>query len=349
MWNIIKNLRKKPIDSDAGFINGYYFDRVEYKKVYDAALKEGRAWKTPIYIKSLIHNPTLLLLQDKWLVDKSAFERALTYFEIHENLGNEVKKLSELFNELNNITFIEFQDYLLDKEDIDSILETMAYYGDRKEHFKELINPLEQQYHHYASPNNYEFERMNAGILSTLNKKYPNLSPLDDALRSPIYEDLGLRNINATNNDYKVLQKFVSASKNALKPIPYLPKNWTIKDYIKIHKSKGAEQLRELIHTLRYDPDLTQESIEQHLIKMDSISKSLSPTKEIIYSLGGLTAGVGGAIASWAIPWLFVTSVSGAAVSAAQLGEGINHLIEKGKLNWLNLSNEIAKWNIKSA
>lgn len=342
----IRALRKKnTIVENAGFITGYYFDRKEYKNVYDAVKKFDRAWKTPVFLKTLLYNPSLLMLQENWVVDQTAFNKAIEYFTDTFGLKDESNRLVELFNNLNHITFIDLQDYLLEKEDIHRILETISYYGSKRNHFEELIRPLQTKYKYYAEPNNYEFERLNAGIISSLYNKYPKLIPLDDVLRAPVYEDLNLKNIKKLKESANIMTDFISASKNILRPIPYIPQEWTVDGFISLYNSKGAKQLRNIINILKTDQALTPDRVELYIQNMNELSKSLSPGNRILNSIGGLIVSGGAAVATIAIPWLFATSAMGISISGTKLVEGIIELEKKGNLKWLELAKMIASWD----
>lgn len=327
-------------DTTAGLILGYELNDPKFKPVLKLASKGEKGWKKPTFIEQLIVDPTPLMLHDHWVYDKVSVFNALAYLK---SVGvKNTEKLSQIFKESNRFESIDLQKSFCQYDDIDMILGTMVRCDNNE--FEDAISPLNQVYGRYARPDNFQFERMNAGIIRILSYKFPNITPLDDSLRAPVYEFLGssaypenLRDINNTN-------KIIVASNNPLAPMPKFEKEWDPELFIKVHKSKGADQLREIVSNFRNKEVITQRNVERYIDEAKAISVSLAPTRNIVYAFAGLGAAAMSATQAIVNPYFYIPSILLITIAGDQLYTSIEDRFKARDFKWLNVAKELASW-----
>ncbi|MCP4583797.1 MAG: hypothetical protein GY839_19475 [candidate division Zixibacteria bacterium] len=331
-------------ETAAGFILGYEITDSKFKSVLNLAGKGEKGWKNPIFIKQLISDPSSLILHEKWFYDQTSISKALSYLKSRG--VKDAEKLIYIFKESNRFESVDFQKSINADDDVDIILDTMNKCG--KQEFKDVIDPLGKTYGEYAHPNNYEFERMNAGIIKALSSKYPQIIPLDDSLRAPVYEYLGTKTFASQQQNANNLKSFIKASYNPLIPIPEFKKRWTPDEFIKIHKSKGANQLREIIYKMRTEENIEQKNIERYIDQSRNVSLSLSPTRNVVYAFAGLGAAALSAVQTIVNPLLYIPTAIIAIITADQLYTTIDDRFSAGKFKWLTVAEQLSQWKAPS-
>jgi hypothetical protein len=205
--------------------------------------------------------------------------------------------------------------------------------------FHAAIAPLERAYGLYAHPNNYEFERMNAGVIKALNSHYPSVALLDDSVRSSVYEHLHTSAHRTPSRDV-VLETVTAAIRNPLLPLPAL-REWTPNEFVKLQQSKGADQLREVLRQLKTsEPKDIQRWLDQALAS----ARALDPAENVVYAFAGFGASVLSAVQAAANPYFFIPSVVFAAIGVDQVWNTIDDTIKASEFSWLKVAKTIATW-----
>jgi hypothetical protein len=331
---------KNALPSNGGLILGYELTEKIFHPVLELAGKGMHGWKLPTFIESIADNPAPLLLEDRWLYDEVAINTAFAWLKTSREPG--MQKLQYVFKESNRFEPISMQKYINTTDDVDAITTIMRSCNTPS--FRKAIQPLEVAYGDYASPNNYEFERMNAGILGRISSKYPNLQLLDDSLRIPVYECLGNTSQAMRVEREAVLEKVIYSAKSTLYPIPQFPLDWDPVEFIKIQKSKGARQLRELIHSIRLQQNISDQGIVNLVQRARMISDTLSPTREVIYALCNMGTAVLSALQVISLPIFYIPTAIFTAVSADQLYNVFAKRQKQGNFQWLELVDQLALW-----
>jgi len=327
-------------NTTAGLILGYEINDPKFKPVLKLASKGEKGWKTPTFIEQLITDPTPLMLHDHWLYDKVSVSKALKYLK---SVGvKNTDRLSQVLNSSNRFESIDLQQSLNTNDDIDMILGTMVRCGSHD--FEEAIKPLERTYGTYARPNNYQFERMNAGIIRILSNKFPNITPLDDSLRAPVYEYLGTKAYATNQQDTNNIGRIIAANHSPLTPIPQFEKDWNPDLFVKIHKSKGADQLRDIIFNFRNQKDIKQHDVERYVDQSKDISRSLAPTRNVVYAFAGLSAATISAAQLITNPYLYIPSLVLIAITGDQLFTTIGDRFKAKDFKWLDVAEQLAQW-----
>lgn len=317
---------------------GYILDWERFTPVYQNANKGRRAWKAPTYLKNIINNPSTLFSNEHWLYDSKATAAAFESLKQEQFAGAD--KLEFIFNEAQNIEEIDLQSALAEDGDIDTMLDTMNECDNNE--FREVINPLADEYGWYANPNNFDFERMNAGVARALSLKYPNICPTDDLLRSPVYEYINSENIEQGNEN--VLKELIESVSRNILPLPKFDANWDTTILLEKLNSQEAKQLRELISTINENSntDTTQ------LIKeAEEISKFISPTKEITKAVGDVVTRslISMGATTTSIPIFYLPTYYLLGQSIYDLVEKVDLVRLKPKMKWLGLLQYLATLN----
>ena len=334
--NTIKNLN---INGDASLIMGYILDWERFTPIFRNANKGRRAWKAPTYLKSLINNPSTLFSNEHWLYDSKATTAAFESLKQEKFKGAD--KLEFIFNEAPNIEEIDLQSALAEEEDVATMLDTMNECDNNE--FREVINPLADKYGWYANPNNFDFERMNAGVARALLIKYPNICPTDDLLRSPVYEYVNSENIEQENEqeNEQILKELLDKVSRNILPLPKFDSNWDTANLLEKLNSKEAKQLRELISTINQDSDT---DTTQLIKEAEERSKFISPTKEITKAVGDVVTrsliSMGATITS--IPIFYLPTYYLLGQSVYDLVEKVDMVRLKPKMKWLGLLEYLA-------
>lgn len=330
---------KKEPATVGGLILGYEITEPVFKPILDLSSKGEQGWKLPTFIENIADNPAPLILEERWLYDEGAVKRAFGWLRRNKVKG--VEKLEYVFKESKNFEGISLQSYFNTTDDVNEITEIMRKCN---YDFHEAIKPLEMAYGEYAYPNNYEFERMNAGIVSCISKKYPNLQPMDDSLRVSVYDWLGNTSQVSNFEENQILDKVIRAAKNSLFPIPKFAIDWDPVEFVKLHSSKGAQQLRELVSVARTPNPNDADTIDKTVQNARVFSTSISPTREVIYALSGFGGAVVSAIQSIINPLFYIPTAIFAVVSADQLYMTFKSWQKKGQIRWLEVADQLAYW-----
>lgn len=331
-------------NTQAGLILGYEISKPIFKPVLEMASKGVKGWSKPIFIESLVYNPAPLILQDRWFFDKLAVGNALEMLKARGVVGTE--KLGYVFNHSNRFEAVDIQDLIHSFDDVDLALGTMVRCRHRG--FRDAIEPLEQTYGNYASPENYEFERMNAGIIRTLSSKYPKITLLDDSLRAPVYEYLGEEAYSLAEENRQQLDRVIQATNATHNPLIHSPKfesDWNPEEFVRIQRSKGAKQLREVVDKVRATANITDRQIEEYLSYSRSLAESLSPSRRTLYSAASFGGQALATLTFAAQPLFFIPSYLFTMVTGAQLFEEFRQFSEMDKLKWLKVAERMASWS----
>jgi len=330
--NTIQNLN---INGEASLIMGYILDWERFTPIFSNAKKGRRGWKSPIYLKSFINNPSTLLLSEHWLYDRNATTAGL--LSLKDQNYNGVEKLAFIFEEAPNIEQIDLQAAIGEEEDISNMLNTMEYCDNNE--FRDVIKPLGNVYNWYAEPNNFDFERMNAGIAKAISIKYPNICQTDDLLRSPVYEF-----INTKSNEQEIEQTLYDlidkVSRNVL-PLPKFQPNWDPNNLLKKLNSPEANQLRELISKIN---QTTEPDVSQIIKEAEEISKFISPTGEITKAVGDVVARtlISLGLLATSIPLFYLPTYYLLGDSIYKLLDKVDKVRLKPKMQWLGLLQYLA-------
>ncbi|MCZ6654099.1 MAG: hypothetical protein O7D91_13875 [Planctomycetota bacterium] len=325
----------------AGLILAYEITDRRFRPVLDLASKGERGWKLPVFLKSLIDNPSPLLLHERWLFDEAAVEKALDQLRGDGVQG--AAKLKAVFGSSNRFQGVEVQELLSTSDDVDRILGAMRRCDRQDYSFSDVIKPLETAYGRYAWPNNFEFERMNAGIIHALSMKYPGLTPLDDTLRAPVYEYLETEAYRIGRLDQENLTELALASEPPL-ALPRLDHDWDPSEFVKLHKSKGADQLREIVSQLRGSKKPSARELERLVDRAKATSESLGGGRQVVYAFAGLGAMILSAATAIVNPLLYVPSACFAVITAHQFGTVLKDRGQAARLRWLPVAEQIAQW-----
>lgn len=318
-----------------GLILGYELSDRAFKPVLDMAGKGAYGWKYPTFISQLAQDPTPLLLEERWYYDPNAVYPALDHLANSGTPG--IEKLRTVFQSSNRFEAVSIESHLLKSSSVSEILETMENF--EKSAFTSAINPLERTYGTYAHPNNYEFERMNAGIIKALSLHYPQVSLLDDTLRSPVYEFLKVSSPRTSSPD-AVIGTVKASFRNPLLPLPALHE-WTPEEFVRIQCSKGADQLREILQRLKTcNPEDTRRWLDQAMAK----AKSLDPKENIVYALSGFGGSILSAVQAQADLNFVIPSFVFGIVGAYQLLKAIEDFGNEKQFSWLKVAEKIASW-----
>lgn len=339
---IFSGRKKFKISEEAGVIIGYEITEKVFKPVLELSKKGEQGWKIPIFIKSLINNPAPLILKEHWVYDKGAVDKAISWLKSDGVKG--VDKLEFLFKESKSFESASLQTLFNEKNDVDSIVDEMK--ACEESDFWGVIKPLEDVYGTYAWPNNYEFERMNAGIIKCLSVKFPNLSPLDDSLRAPVYEFLGSAHYEDFTEKKELVGRIVKVTQDCLFPIPRFKSDWNPAEFIKLHKSKSSKQLREIIESLRSQREISDQNLASYISDAKSLSLSFSSTRDVVYAFGGLGGSILAAIKSTVNPYLYIPTAIFTLISADKFYITLTNRIQKEKLRWLDVATQLAEWSI---
>ncbi len=332
--------RPKPaIDTEAGILLGYEITEPVFGPVLDLASKGERGWKWPVFLQSLLVDPSPLLLHERWFVDAAAVKKAFAILKGEGVQGTE--KLEYVFKQSKSFEMLEVQKLFNTPDDVDCILGVMRRCDN--DGFSDAIEPLQEAYGDYAWPNNFQFERMNAGIMRVLSAKFPRLTPLDDCLRAPVYEYLGLEAYKSHRSDQQRLEGLVSAAPPLL-ALPRANRDWDPTDFVKIHRSQGAGQLREIVHDLRVAGELSKQDLERRIDRAKGIAESLAPTREVVYAFAGLCAATLTFSLAIPNPLLLIPSAAFVYAGVDQVYTRLQSRIEKGRFRWLHVAEQIANW-----
>lgn len=334
--------RKINLNSESadGLILGYEIKDKAFKPVLELASKGDKGWKTPIFIQQLINDPTPLLLREKWFYDKTSILKAFDYFDRTGLKGT--GKLRYIFKESKRFVPINLEEKINSYDDIDMILSSMERCDNHI--FRNKIKPLEKYYGNYATPNNYEFERMNAGIIRVLSNKFPNITPLDDTLRAPVYEFLGNEVFRNFNKDEQNINKLLKVNYNPLIPLPKLEEDWNPKDFLKLFTSKGADQLREIIFNMRNIINVNESDITRMIDNAKAIVETFSPTREIVYAFASLGSSIFSATQSVSNPIFYIPIILCTILNWDQFYRTIGSSIKKNEFEWIKVIDKLAEW-----
>lgn len=187
---------------------------------------------------------------------------------------------------------------------------------------------------------------MNAGIIKCLSVKYPNLFPLDDSLRAPVYEYLRLAQYDEFAKERELVERIAKVTQDSLLPIPEFKSDWNPAEFIKLHESKGAEQLRSIVKYLRAQRRITNQRLARLVDNARDLSLSLSPTRGVVYAFASLGAAVLSAVQAGANPCLYTLAIIFASISADQFYATLQSRIKREQLHWLDVADQLAKWSI---
>lgn len=335
--------RRGPVSTttNAGLILGYELTDRRFRPVLDLASKGERGWKLPVFLKSLIDDPSPLLLHERWVFDGAAVEKALDRLRCDGVTG--AAKLKAVFGDSNRFQAVEVQELLSTSDDVDRILGAMRRCEHEDCSFRDAIKPLETAYGRYARPNNFEFERMNAGIIHSLSMKYPHLTPLDDTLRAPVYEYLETEAYRMGRLDQENLTELVLASEPPL-ALPQLDNDWDPREFVKLHKSKGADQLREIVSRLRGSKKLSARELERLADRAKAASESLAGGPQVVYAFAGLGAAILSVATAILNPLLYIPSACFAVIAGHQLLTALESRSHATRFQWLPVAEQIAQW-----
>lgn len=339
---LLRNREKITSDLDAGLILGYKLTEPAFEPVLKLASKEGVGWNYPTFISDIIRNPAPLLLNEKWIYDPIAFHEACNF--LRKDIAG-VDKIEYLFSHSKRFEGIEVQKLLSSGDDIDNIRSTMTTCETQA--FRDAIHPLTVAYGKYAVPSNLDFERLNAGIISAISSRYKQLKILDDTIRAPVYSYLALGAFNELNADQERLNEVVQAFRVSLISVPNMIDSWNPEEFIKIHNSKGAEQLREEVYKLR-DPRLTVEDIKRYVDRTAALSFSLVKGKNVVYALSGLGLTGITLAQSLANPFFLIPTLVFLGISSHQTISCIEDLLKSREFRWLKVAENVARMTLKT-
>ena len=134
------------------------------------------------------------------------------------------------------------------------------------------------------------------------------------------------------------------ANQNPLIPIPEFENKWNPSSFIKVHKSKGADQLREIIFNLRNKKDIKQNEFERYIDQAKAKSESISPTNNIVYAFAGLGGTAMSAYQSIANPFLYIPSIILAGIAVEQVITTIEGVFKASGFKWLDIAEQLSQW-----
>jgi len=330
----------------SGFVAGYVIEDRAFRDALELTGKD-RAWNYPTNLAGLIADPAPLILREQWYYDPGSFAGAVKWLSTFGKA--DPAPLVKLFKCRGIFKKKRVEGWLLEERDAEDLTRLIG--AVKQKDLLSAIAPLEKVYgSDYASPSNYQFEAFNAGVMGVIARKYPELTPLDDALRAPVYQVLAAAPRRPFTQEIKALQKIIQATRppvavehleHTLLPVPRIPRQISPKDFARLHSNRGAEQLREIVDVVLSTP-LSDKDISEVVQEAKGIARALSPKKEIVYALGEITGAGFSAAASFANPIFLIPAIGLGALGVHKFWGAMDDLSRSRSLKWLDVAERIA-------
>lgn len=372
MFGLGKSVR---IYDDTGIILGYGLSledesiAPEAKRILRQVLKRAKkgrkAWKTPTFISDLVKNPAPLMLKEHWYIDEQAVPKAIDMLERNHSLLTQrriqgIEKIRYIFKESDRFEYFPFQTLLNRQLDPRLILDGMRECEHSYQRFRKCIKPLEKTLgRFYAYPTNYMFEKFNAGIIRALSDSYPGLSILDNVLRAPVYEFLGILSFEKLKQSREILDIMIRVTRDYQPPIPKSDPDgsgWDADSFIKLHKSKGASQLREIVGNLGSSRETVSENQIGHFVSSwIELSKELPSSMNVINAfagygsslltaLGAISIPISLSMPTYYIPVFYIPAAAFTQISFHSFLGKLRDFAKGRELRWLDVANQLAEF-----
>jgi len=267
-----------------GFVPSYELDSDIGKKI--ARLKGlEKGWHYPTFLLYYIRNPGPLLLFDEIIIDEGAARKAIEYVsgprkKPHNYEGSVISKLkptnneieafrqligSELFKKSRIVEMITDGDFDRIEQGYRQDLGMSSRYLTHAHKFKKAVSVMEKRYGpYYALPDPQRFEAMNINLTWVLLEKLSAI-PLDDILRSPLYEYKTVQTASQMRLS-GTAYKMINQARQVL-CLPTEPLN-DIDAFLTLHRDSRVRKFREKVHDLSEKKTDLQE-ISREIIKAE--------------------------------------------------------------------------------
>lgn len=327
-----------------GFVPSYELDSDIGKKIAKLKdLKEG--WHYPTFLLYYIRNPGPLLLFDEIIVDEGAARKAIEYAtrlckSPKDYEGRVIHVIRPTSSEAQ--TFQELIDSKLFKKErvVDMITDTdferikqgfkrdLGVVSTSPQGFTNAVAIMKNRYGlDYALPDPERFEAMNINVTSVLLDKLSAV-PLDDILRSPLYEYKAIQTTSLRAEITKTAYDMIEQGRQVL----YLPTKplQDIDVFLTLHKDPRIRSFRQKVHDLSHKKATTQE-ISQEIFEANlELQKLDIESFNIVIGFIGLITGLTSLLRG-----NFGTGTTGTATGAVAIGKELWKIRKRGRYDWL--------------
>lgn len=337
-----------------GFVPSYEFDSGIGKEIARLkGLEEG--WHYPTFLLQYIRNPGPLLLFDEILVDAGAAEKAVEYVaeRAMRPRGYERKVVQRMKPTESEAEMLQqlIHSSLFKKENIAKMITTDDFERIRRGYFRDLgigaspgrmpdefergVAILKSRYGvSYASPDPARFEAMNLNVTWVLLRKLSAI-PLDDILRSPLYEHKAIQSASLAMDEVKTAHALIDQARQVL----HLPSRplLNIDDFLALYKDPRVVSFRREVAALsqaRASPrqiarKIDEANLEMHKLEVNSYGLVIG----LFGMVGGLIAMLGGLRS----PFIFATGSVATAGALVRLSQELRKPSMMERHEWLEM------------
>lgn len=327
-----------------GFVPSYELDSDIGKKI--AQLKGlERGWHYPTFLLYYIRNPGPLLLFDEIVVDKEAARKAVEYIsrykikhkDYERSVVNAIrptqseiqtfKRLidSKLFRKQKVVKMITSKDFERIKQ---GYFKDIGMSGLTPNGFRNSVAVLKNRYgQYYASPDPERFEAMNINVTWVVLEKLSAV-PLDDILRSPLYEYKAIQTASFGMEMVKTAYDMIHQARQVL----YLPSKplHDIDAFLSLHKDLRVRHFRETVRDLS-KRKATPEEISQKIYEANIELQKLEIDRyNVVITLLGMIADLISMQQG-----NFATGLFGTATGLISIGKEIKKVMKMERYGWL--------------
>lgn len=324
-----------------GFVPSYELDSDIGKKIANLKnLEEG--WHYPTFLLYYIRNPGPLLLFDEIVVDEGAARKAIEYVTRPERkpedyegrvidairpTDSEVQAFqdlieSELFRKERVVDMITYADF----ERIEQGFERDVY--SRGE--SDAIAVMKSRYgDDYALPDPERFEAMNINVTNVLLEKLSAV-PLDDILRSPLYEYKAIQTTPLRTVATKTAYDIIDQGRQVLH-LPSRPLR-DIDVFLNLHKDPRVKSFRKKVRSLSQRRATIQEISREIYEANSELLKLDIDGFNIIIGFFGLVAGL-----TSLLQGNFATGGITTATGSLAIGKELWKIRKMEKYGWLEM------------
>lgn len=330
-----------------GFVPSYELDTDTGKKI--AKLKGLEyGWHYPTFLLYYIRNPGPLLLFDQIIVDEEAARKAIEYMSnvrqaqssyessfIHKMkpTESEIRTFqnlidSRLFRKERVVDFISEEDFEKIQE---GYIKDTGISNSMPVEFSDGIAIMKKRYgENYATPSPQLFEAMNINVTWVLLRKLSAV-PLDDVLRSPLYEYKAAHSVSGEINMARTAYLMIKQARQVL----YLPTKplHDVDAFLSLHGDPRIVSFRHKVQELS-EKRASRQQISREIYEANNELRKLDidSFNLVIAFLGSITA-----LASL-YQGNFVTGLVGTATALLEIGKEILKPSRSEKYGWLELT-----------
>ena len=335
----------KGLNLITGFVPSYVLDSGIGKKIAMLkGLEEG--WHYPTFLLQYVRNPGPLLLFDEIVVDEEAARKAIEYVtglrrKPKDYEGRVIDALrpaksevqifhelieSNLFRKEKVVEMITNSDFARIKQgyDRDSGINESPPSG-----FINAVDVMKRRYGpDYALPNPERFEAMNINVTWVLSEKLSAV-PLDDILRSPLYEYKAVQATSLGTEMTKTAYEMINQARQVL----YLPTKplHDVDDLFVLHKDPRVRKYREKVRDLS-EKRATPREISREIYNANlELQKLDIQTYTLVIGFFNLIAGL------LSMQCDFSTGSLGTATGLMLIGKELRKIWKMKRYGWLEI------------